>query len=42
MKGFLHYFFGQGSEIEFRNFSLAHFAPILLTVAVILLKKHAV
>ena len=37
MKGFLHYFFGQGSEIEFRNFSLAHFAPILLTVAVILL-----
>ncbi len=37
MKNFLHYFFGQGETVEFRNFSLAHILPILLTVAVILL-----
>lgn len=37
MKEFLHYFFGQGDTAEFQNFSIAHFAPILLTVAVILL-----
>lgn len=37
MKEFFHYFFGQGDTAEFQNFSFAHFAPILLTVAVILL-----
>lgn len=37
MKAFFEYFFGQGSEIEFRNFSLAHFVPILLMIGLILL-----
>ncbi len=37
MKHFLHEFFGQGDEVEFTNFSLAHFLPILLMVALILL-----
>ena len=35
MKDFLLYFLGQGTEIEFTNFSLAHFAPILLLLGVI-------
>ena len=35
MKEFLKYFFGKGSEIEFTNFSFAHFAPILLAIGVI-------
>ena len=37
MKDFLKYFFGQGTEVEFTNFSLAHFLPILLMVGLILL-----
>lgn len=37
MKEFFHYFFGKGEEIEFRNFSLAHVLPILLTVLVVFL-----
>ena len=37
MKAFLQYFFGQGTEIEFTNFSFAHFAPIIVLIAVILL-----
>jgi len=37
LKEFLRYFFGQGEEIEFVNFSVAHFVPILVGVAVILL-----
>lgn len=37
MKTFLQYFFGQGETIEFTNFTLAHFAPILAAVAVIYL-----
>ena len=37
MKEFLKYFLGQGTEIEFTNFSLAHFLPVLLMIAVILL-----
>lgn len=37
MKDFLKYFLGQGTEVEFTNFSLAHFLPILLTIGVILL-----
>ena len=40
MKEFFQYFFGQGAEIEFTNFSLAHFLPILLMVAVILVIRH--
>ena len=37
MKEFFIYFFGKGDEVEFVNFSFAHFAPILLMFAVILL-----
>ena len=37
MKEFFHYFFGKGETVEFRDFSFAHFAPILLMIAVILL-----
>lgn len=37
MKDFFIYFFGKGDEVEFVNFSFAHFAPILLMVAMILL-----
>ncbi len=35
MKEFLKYFFGKGEEIEFTNFSLAHFIPIIIMLAVI-------
>ena len=37
MKDFLRYFFGKGDEVEFVNFSLAHFLPILVVAAVIFL-----
>lgn len=37
MKEFLHYFFGKGETIEFTNFSLAHFLPIILVAALIYL-----
>lgn len=37
MKEFFKYFFGQGTEVEFTNFSFAHFAPILLAIGCILL-----
>ena len=37
MKEFLHYFFGKGEQIEFTYFTLAHFLPILVAVAVIIL-----
>ena len=37
MKDFLKYFLGQGTEVEFTNFSLAHFLPILIMIGVILL-----
>lgn len=37
MKDFLIYFFGQGTEAEFSNFTFAHFAPILLAVIIITL-----
>ena len=37
MKEFLKYFFGAGTEVEFTDFSLAHFAPILIAVGVIFL-----
>ena len=35
MKEFLQYFFGAGTEVEFVNFTFAHFAPILLAVGLI-------
>lgn len=37
MKKFLKYFFGAGDSVEFSNFTLAHFAPILITVVIIAL-----
>ena len=37
MKEFFNYFFGKGDEPEFSNFSLAHFLPIVIAVALILL-----
>ena len=37
MKNFFLHFFGEGQEIEFKNFSLAHFLPIILAAAVIFL-----
>ena len=37
MKERLLHFFGQGTEVEFSNFTFAHFAPILLAIAIILL-----
>ena len=37
MKNFFAYFFGKGENVEFVDFSLAHFAPILLAVGIILL-----
>ena len=35
MLNFMRYFFGKGEEVEFSNFTLAHFLPILLTAALI-------
>lgn len=35
MKDWFAYFFGQGNEVEFQNFTLAHFLPILLAASVI-------
>ena len=37
MKDFLQYFFGQGTEVEFSNFTLAHFVPILVMLGIIFL-----
>ena len=37
MLEFLKYFFGQGSEIEFRLFTLAHILPVIVAIGVILL-----
>ncbi len=37
MKDFFNYFFGKGDEVEFTNFTLAHFLPIILMIGVILL-----
>lgn len=40
MKAFFTYFFGKGDEIEFNNFSLAHFLPIgILFLTIFLLYK---
>ena len=40
MREFFIYFFGKGDKVEFTNFSAAHFLPILLAVAVILLIRR--
>ena len=37
MKEFLTYFFGEGKGVEFTNFSLAHFLPIIVAAVVIFL-----
>ncbi len=37
MKDFLRYFFGAGTEIEFTNFTLPHFLPILIMLGIIFL-----
>ena len=37
MKEFFQYFFGQGDTPEFKNFTLAHFLPILLAIGLIVL-----
>ena len=37
MENFLRYFFGIGQSEEFANFTLAHFAPIAVAVAIIIL-----
>ena len=37
MKEFFNYFFGKGDEVEFTNFSFAHFAPILIAAGIIYL-----
>ncbi len=40
MKEFFSYFFGAGKEVEFKNFTFAHLAPILVAAAVIFLIYH--
>ena len=37
MKNFFSYFFGAGETVEFRNFTFAHFLPILFMIGVIIL-----
>lgn len=37
MLEFCRYFFGQGDTVEFENFTLAHFLPILVAVGIIFL-----
>lgn len=37
MKGFFEYFLGAGTEVEFTSFTLPHFLPVILMVAVIFL-----
>lgn len=37
MLEFLSYFFGKGESVEFTNFTLAHFMPIIVTAAIIYL-----
>ena len=37
MKAFLQYFFGKGDEVEFVNFTLAHWLPILIMAGLVLL-----
>lgn len=35
MKSFFNYFFGKGTEVEFKNFTFAHFAPILIAAGIV-------
>lgn len=37
MKNFFSYFFGAGETVEFKNFTFAHFLPILFMIGVIIL-----
>lgn len=37
MKEFLRYFFGKGTDVEFVNFSFAHFLPIVITAVLLVL-----
>ena len=37
MKDFLIYFLGKGDSVEFTNFTLAHFLPIIIMIALVLL-----
>ncbi len=40
MQDFFYYFFGEGTQIEFRNFTLAHFMPIIVLIVGILLLRR--
>lgn len=40
MRGFIHHFFGQGTQVEFSNFTIAHFVPILITIGIIVLIRR--
>lgn len=40
MKEFFAYFFGSGEQVEFTNFTLAHFLPIVLMIAAVLLLRR--
>ena len=40
MKAFFQYFFGAGTEVEFSNFTFAHFAPILVMLGLIFLIRR--
>ena len=40
MKDFFIYFFGQGTETEFSIFTLPHFLPIAVMIAVIFLIRN--
>ena len=37
MREMIHHFFGAGTEVEFRNFTLAHLLPILVAAGIIFL-----
>lgn len=37
MREFFNYFFGAGNEVEFENFTLAHFLPIILMIGIVVL-----
>ena len=37
MRDFFAYFFGNGTEVEFENFTFAHIAPMLLAAGIIYL-----
>lgn len=40
MSAFFAYFFGQGDQVEFSLFTVAHFAPILWMIGMIFLIRH--